>query len=76
MEYGSKIFTEPDVNKKSNEKNKAKIHVAALNNIFQAMKGHRIFDRFGFNLLEPNKRQIKFAVLSWWKLWNGISVEV
>ena len=26
------------------------IYVAALDNIFVAMKGHRLFDRFGFNL--------------------------
>ncbi len=34
-------------------KNRAKVYAAALNNIFQAMKGLRIFDRFGFNL-PPN----------------------
>jgi hypothetical protein len=53
VKYGSKIFTEPDVNKKSNGSNTSNIHAAALHNIFNAMKGVRIFDRFGFNL-PPN----------------------
>ena len=50
VKYGSKIFTEPDINKKSEAKNSPLIYVAALNNILCAMKGHRIFERFGFNL--------------------------
>ena len=50
IKYGSKIFTEPDVNKKSKSSGTAKIHVAALDNIFKAMKEIRIFERFGFNL--------------------------
>jgi hypothetical protein len=50
IKYGSKIFTEPDVNKKSKSNGTAKIHAVALDNIFRAMKGIRIFERFGFNL--------------------------
>lgn len=50
VKYGSKIFTEPDVNKKAAGKGSEKIYVAALNNIFNAMKGLRIFERFGFDL--------------------------
>lgn len=50
VKYGSKIFTEPDVEKKSKNKDGRTMYVAALNNIFTAMKGLRIFERFGFNL--------------------------
>jgi hypothetical protein len=52
VKYGSKIFTEPDVNNKAKAKGKHNIHVAALDNIFRTMKGLRIFERFGFNLLK------------------------
>ena len=55
IKYGSKIFTEPDVNKKLKSKGKSNIHAAALENIFIAMKGLRIFERFGFNL--PNESE-------------------
>lgn len=50
VKYGSKIFTEPSQNTRSEKKQIGKIHAAALDNIFKAMKGARIFDRFGFNL--------------------------
>lgn len=53
VKYGSKIFTEPDVNRKAKQTGQ-KIYVAALDNIFQAMKGIRIFERFGFNLPPVN----------------------
>ncbi|MEO5682812.1 MAG: hypothetical protein ABIQ88_09220 [Chitinophagaceae bacterium] len=55
VKYGSKIFTEPDLKKKGKDKGKAKIYVAALNNIFTAMKGLRIFERFGFDLPPQTK---------------------
>jgi hypothetical protein len=50
VKYGSKIFTEPDLNKKSKAKHPPKIYAAALYNIYKAMKGHRLFERFGFDL--------------------------
>jgi hypothetical protein len=50
IKYGSKIFTEPDLNKKSKLKTPPKIYARALDNILVAMKGKRIFERFGFNL--------------------------
>ncbi len=49
IKYGSKIFTEPDIAKKQ-QSTERDIYAAALFNIFEAMKGQRIFDRFGFNL--------------------------
>jgi Replication protein len=54
VKYGSKIFTDPDLKKKEKSKGAKKICVAALDNIFNAMKGLRIFERFGFNLPEKN----------------------
>lgn len=54
VKYGSKIFTEPDINKKIKIKAASKIYALALSNIFNAMKGLRIFDRFGFNLPTEN----------------------
>jgi hypothetical protein len=50
VKYGSKIFTEPNVTIKSKDKANRDIYAAALDNIFDAMKACRIFDRFGFNL--------------------------
>lgn len=53
IKYGSKIFTE----KKGDDKIKipAKIYVSALHNILRAMKGIRLFDRFGFNAPKKEK---------------------
>ncbi len=48
IKYGSKIFTEPDIKKKG-DNSTYQIYVAALDNILTAMKGKRIFERFGFN---------------------------
>jgi len=55
IKYGSKIFTEPDLKKKGNLKTPPKIYDRALDNILVAMKGKRIFERFGFNLPEKHK---------------------
>ena len=63
IKYGSKIFTEPDVRDKANKKQGRDMYAAALDNIFCAMKGHRIFDRFGFNLPKQPK-QIKTTLLT------------
>ena len=49
IKYGSKIFTEPDLKKRAKETETAHIYLKALDTILKAMKGKRIFDRFGFN---------------------------
>jgi plasmid rolling circle replication initiator protein Rep len=49
VKYGSKIISEPDL-KRTKLKAEPRIYVLALHHIFQAMKGLRIFERFGFNL--------------------------
>lgn len=55
IKYGSKTFTEPDVIKKSKQKVPPNIYVVALYNILCAMKGHRNFERFGFNLCNTDE---------------------
>src|SRR5690606_16667125 len=51
IKYNTKVFTEPDMKKVRYEKSRtAQVYVKALNNILLAMKGKRIFDRFGFDL--------------------------
>lgn len=55
IKYGSKIFTDPLMRKKSKQKITPYIYASALDNIIWAMKGHRIFGSFGFNLHKTNK---------------------
>lgn len=66
IKYGSKIFTEPDLEKKSKQPaaTSPKIYARALDNILVAMKGKRIFERFGFNLPKslPQKVNPKLVV--------------
>ncbi len=69
IKYGSKIFTEPDVNKKIYSKEDRVIYVKALNNIFNAMKGLRIFDRFGFNLQKVSKAESKTFIVNDYEQW-------
>lgn len=57
IKYGSKIFTEPDLKKKAKQTDTAHIYLKALDTILTAMKGKRIFDRFGFNSPNKNKPQ-------------------
>jgi plasmid rolling circle replication initiator protein Rep len=49
IKYGAKIFVDPE------KKGSPKVYAAALHNINEAMKGHRLFDRFGFNLPKGSK---------------------
>jgi len=51
IKYGSKIFTEYDVKNKSRSKSKIppQIYAAALDNIFCALKGKRLFNSFGIS---------------------------
>lgn len=69
VKYSSKIFTEPDVMSKGKNKNDSQIYAAALDNIFAALKGRRIFDRFGFNL-PKNERQTNTKVLTRFEEWD------
>ena len=53
IKYSTKIFTDPDAMRKGIMPQK--VYAAALDNIFQAMESHRIFDRFGFDTPKVNK---------------------
>lgn len=63
IKYGSKIFTEPDMKRNSKQKSTANIYVSALDNILCAMKDHRIFDRFGFDLPKSNKEKERMSTM-------------
>jgi len=60
IKYCTKVFTDPDKDKKFITIKGHKVYAKALYNIYVAMRGHRIFERFGFNL-PPNtpKREPK-----------------
>ena len=50
IKYGSKIFTDPTMQSKTKRKYNPIIYAKAYHNIIWAMQGHRVFERFGFNL--------------------------
>lgn len=64
VKYGTKIFTVEDTKAKNRKGLPHHLYVAALYNIFVAMKGRRLFERFGFNLPRQtaNKQRIKKQV--------------
>jgi len=71
VKYGSKIFTEPDLDKKVRKCGSGKIYLLALNNIFNAMKGLRIFERFGFNLPKRNQEDVSTVnILTNYEHWS------
>ena len=55
IKYGSKIFTEADLKEKTKGEKTVYIYLKALDTILNAMKGKRIFDRFGFDLPQQHK---------------------
>ena len=55
VKYGSKIFTDPTMQKKSKSNVLPQIYVLAYHNIIKAMSGLRIFERFGFNACPGSK---------------------
>lgn len=57
VKYGTKIFTDPFMNKKNEPKVAPVIYVAAIDTIIYAMKDLRIFERFGFHL--PTQQKVK-----------------
>jgi len=71
IKYGSKIFTEPDLKKRSKETTSPKVYLNALYTILFAMKGKRIFDRFGFNLpMECKPKHYHATLLENFKEWE------
>ena len=57
IKYASKVFTEPDVHNKTKKQCNRPLYAAALDNILCAMKGLRVFDRFGLNLPKSKKKE-------------------
>ncbi len=57
VKYGSKIFSETDVEKKAKEGGRV-VYAKALYTILEAMQGLRLFDRFGFNLPANSKKRV------------------
>lgn len=55
IKYEAKIFTEQDGKKKRGKKGTAVIYARALDNIYAAMKGCRLIEKFGFKLLKTIK---------------------
>ncbi|PIB29158.1 hypothetical protein BFP77_08150 [Maribacter sp. 4U21] len=71
IKYGSKIFTEPDLKNRTKETNTTQIYLKALDTILTAMKGTRIFDRFGFNAPKTKqKERPKAKLLTNFKEWE------
>ena len=57
IKYETKVFTERDGKKSRGKKGTAKIYIRALDNIYAAMKGCRIIDRFGFNVERMERKK-------------------
>jgi len=64
IKYGSKIFTEADLKKKGKQVTAPMVYAYALDNILCAMKGKRIFDRFGFNLPKTAAKETTQKLIS------------
>jgi hypothetical protein len=70
LKYSSKIFTDPDIEQsKRGNKSPLLICVEAYDTIISAMKGQRIFDRFGFNLPPQPKKGTSIKALNQYKAW-------
>ena len=68
IKYATKTFTSKEVaDHKLREKTPRKIYVKAYHNIISAMKGKRIFDRFGFNLPRGKKPEGNLKLLTEFK---------
>jgi hypothetical protein len=64
IKYSSKIFTKPTSEEEKKQNIPPTIYVSALHNILVAMKGLRIFDRFGFDLpKDTDKKQRKASIV-------------
>jgi hypothetical protein len=70
IKYGSKIFTEPDLKKKCKQTIPPMIYARALDNILVAMKGKRIFERFGFNLPQQQPQQQTTKLVENFEMWT------
>jgi hypothetical protein len=70
IKYGSKVFTSHDHVLNSYVRQPPVIYAKAFYNILKAMKGHKLFNRFGFNLPTQIKPKAKYQILSDYKQWH------
>jgi hypothetical protein len=71
IKYGTKFLSRRKLSRKTGKLLPPFIYVAAIDNIFAAMKKHRLFDRFGFNLPESDKPKMgKYTSLTEYREWN------
>lgn len=64
IKYCTKTFSEPDKSKKLKRMANPKIYVAAFHNVITAMRGHRIFERFGFNLPKSDTNKPEGGIIT------------
>ncbi len=69
IKYGSKIFTEPDINKNTQNAFPQKIYAKALDTIFTALKNIRVFERFGFNLPQQQNNKTESKLITNYQEW-------
>lgn len=70
IKYGIKVFMEPDPNRKG-KKSDMKVFPAAYSTILNAMRGHRLFERFGFNVAARRGVDTgKYTVLADYRKWK------
>jgi len=69
IKYGAKIIDDLDSTRKKKRSNNPTIYAAALHNIFVAMKGIRLFERFGFDLPKSNPCLIPARVTNDYNEW-------
>jgi hypothetical protein len=59
IKYEAKIITEPALDRNTGKQSQATIYARALDNIYAAMKGCRLIDRFGFDCPKRPKKKVE-----------------
>lgn len=70
IKYGSKVFTDPLGKKYQHREGSTIFYAKAQYNILKAMKGHRIFERFGFNNPNPTEAPTGAKAVIDFDLWT------
>lgn len=69
IKYSTKVFTDPDPNNKNRKGITPKIYLKAMYNIFAAMKGQKVFSRFGFDLPKTDDVQSNVRKVTEYQSW-------